>query len=121
MIIAFGYVAIVVIATFAQVRMTRNRARQQWQVNACFAIIVAYMILAQVLWLLVLEAIDQPRAVWIATLLALQIIAVILAVAPQAERDDSAQRRIMWTLAAALRRPYRDIDTMRHKHRRVAQ
>jgi uncharacterized membrane protein YeiB len=100
--------------------MTRDRAKQRWQVNVCFAIVAAYAILSMVLWLQVLAAVNEPSAVWVVMLLVLLIASVLLGLLPQGDKDEGSQSRTVWTIAAALRRPYRDIDLMRKKYAKKA-
>lgn len=118
MSLAIGYAIIVIVLVFLQVRMTRDRARQRWQVNVCFAIIAAYAILSMVLWLQVLAAVGEPYTVWVVMLLVLLIASILLGLLPQGDKDNGSQSRTVWTIAAALRRPWRDFDSVRSKYAR---
>lgn len=113
---ALCYAAIVLALVFSMVRNATRRVQYRWQKIVSFALIVAYMILTMVLWLVVLDAVDQRDGVWIVTFLAVQIGAVLVGFLPPAEDATPAQRRKFWTLAATMRRPFYNWERARKQY-----
>lgn len=112
------YAVLVIVLVFAQVRTASRRARHTWQVNVTFGIIAAYIILTMILWLRILEIVNMRASVWVATLFALIVGAILVGLLPPEEGSDTQRRRGFWKLASAIRRPFYDFDAARKQYTR---